>query len=485
MAFELEETTVAHLKAAYQSREVSCREVVEAYLDRIQRFDTNGPMINSIIAVNPRVLEDADHADSQIRRTGILRSLEGVPVILKDQIDTAGMPTTLGSVLFRDYVPDRDATVVTRLKNAGALILAKATLGELGGGDTHGTLYGSTRNPYDRARTVGGSSGGPAAAMSCNFGVIAVGQEAFASIRRPASWTCTVGMRPTSGLVSRAGSYGGGPSMSSSLGPIARCVADLACILDVLVGYDPEDSSTALGVGKPPSSYGEFLHLGALRGARLGVLREPIGQYSEPSSPDFAAVDRSYRDALQELAAGGATLIDPVVIPDIRMAVDQRYATADDVDATFNEYFNRSQNAPFVNAEALRIAAETANAMRPRLSPPRGTMEEGIRVRDKLFIAVLKVMTDLGLDAIVHKSVEHQPTLIADGINPPYVNGKGAPFLNTFLQFLSAMTVPSGFTEDLLPTGITFLGRPYDEGRLIALAYDYEQATRHRRSPTL
>ena len=176
--------------------------------------------------------------------------LHGVPVVLKDQIDVAGMATTMGSVLFKDYFPDRDAFVIERLRRAGAVILAKATLGEMGGGDTHGSLFGSTRNPYALDRTVGGSSGGTAAAITANLGAVGVGQEGFASIRRPSAWNSIVGMRPTAGLVSRGGVYSGWPGVQGVLGPMTRTVADAAALLDVIAGYDPEDPLTAMGVGK-------------------------------------------------------------------------------------------------------------------------------------------------------------------------------------------------------------------------------------------
>src|SRR5205814_1796876 len=176
-----------------------------------------GPTINAIITVNPRALEEANRLDAALKTSRFVSPLHGVPIIIKDQADVKGMPTTLGSVLFKNYYPDRDAFVVEKLKNAGAIILAKATLGELGGGDTHGSLFGSTRNPYDPQRTVGGSSGGPGAAVSANFSAVAVGQEGLASIRRPSGWNCKVGMRPMAGLVSRSGVLGGWPSVNGTL----------------------------------------------------------------------------------------------------------------------------------------------------------------------------------------------------------------------------------------------------------------------------
>src|SRR5687767_1255855 len=234
MSFNLIETSIADVHAAYKSGELTCRQLVQMYLDRIEAYDKKGPAINAIISVNGDALKEADRLDAVFKSSGFAGPLHGIPIIMKDQGDAAGMPTTLGSVLFKNYYPDRDAFVTEKLKKAGAIILAKATLGELGGGDTHGSLFGSTRNPYALDRTVGGSSGGPAATVAANFAVVSVGQEGYASIRRPAIWNSIVGMRPTAGLVSRSGVYGGWPEVMGSLGPMARNVSDLSILLDVM-----------------------------------------------------------------------------------------------------------------------------------------------------------------------------------------------------------------------------------------------------------
>src|SRR5438067_5472645 len=257
--FNILETAIDEVGRAYQSGQLTARQLVQLYLDRIEAYDKKGPTINAIITVNPRALEEANRLDAALKTSPFVSPLHGVPIIMKDQGDVAGMPTTLGSVLFKNYYPDRDAFVVEKLKKAGAIILAKATLGELGGGDTHGSLFGSTRNPYDLERTAGGSSGGPGASVSSNFSTLAVGEEGFASIRRPSTWNGVVGMRPTAGLVSRSGMYDGWPFVNGSLGPMARNVADLAKLLDVMVGYDPEDPVTARGVGHIPDTYRKFL----------------------------------------------------------------------------------------------------------------------------------------------------------------------------------------------------------------------------------
>ena len=234
--FNILETTIEDIHRAYASGELTCRELVQVYLDRIAAYDKQGPALNTIITLNSRALEEAEELDAQYKASGSTGTLHGIPFIVKDQADAKGMPTTLGSVLFKDYFPDRDSFVVERLRKAGAVILGKSALGEMAGGDTHGSLFGSTRNPYDLQRTVGGSSGGSAAAVAANFCAVAIGQEGLASIRRPAAWNSIAGMRTSAGLVSRGGVYGGWPSLAGSLGPMTRTVADTAAVLDAIVG---------------------------------------------------------------------------------------------------------------------------------------------------------------------------------------------------------------------------------------------------------
>lgn len=483
-SFHLLEAPVDAIQRAYKAGELSARDLVQLYLNRIRAYDSDGPKINSIITIHPDGLEEADRLDAAFRAAGPVGPLHGVPVILKDQIDARGTPTTLGSVLLKDYFPDRDAFVVEKLKRAGAIILAKATLGELGGGDTHGTLFGSTRNPYALDRTVGGSSGGPGAAISANFGAVAVGQEGFASIRRPSGWNSIVGMRPTAGLVSRSGVLAGWPGIAGSLGPMARTVRDLTVLLDVLAGYDPEDPLTALGVGHAPDGYLSFLDRGGLEGARIGVLREPMGRGSEPESEDFRKVSQVFERAVGELEKAGAALVDPIEIPRLNQLLAKRSAgDHGGAEAAWKVYVGRSAKQPFKSLKELLDTPGYSPKGSIRQSTA-GPDYEHLLAREELMITVLKVMADLELDAIVHKTVEHQPTLIRDGVNPPYVNTKGAPHLNTFLVYVPSISVPAGFTSDELPVGLTFLGRPYSDGTMIKFAYAYEQATLHRSPPS-
>jgi amidase len=486
--FRILEATIDDIHSAYKSGHLTCRQLVQMYLDRIEAFDKKGPAINAIITISSRALEDADRIDAAYKTSVPLGTLHGIPVVLKDQVDAKGMPTTLGSVLFKNYYPDKDAFVVEKLKNAGAIILAKTTLGELGGGDTHGSLFGSTRNPYALDRTVGGSSGGSGASVSANFATVGVGQEGLASIRRPSTWNSIVGMRTTAGLVSRSGVYSGWPERAGSLGPMGRTVRDLAILLDVMVGYDSEDPLTARGVGHIPESFTRFLDKNGLKGARIGIMRESMGYNSATDSDDFKQVTEVFNNAIAELKAAGAEIVDPIVIPKLNELLAKRAGNPTSGDEAFSLYYGRSVNPPFKSrAEAMQcpdfvqVSRGAQNRLRSSSDPIKHY--QYLIAQDELMINVLKVMADSQLDAIVHKSIEHQPTLIRDGLNPPYVNHRGAPHMNTFLVFVPTIVVPAGFTRDGLPAGISFLGRPYDDGKMIRLAYAYEQATHHRRPP--
>lgn len=493
--FTLIDATIADIHAAYAAGTLTCRALVEAYLERIETIDRNGPAINSIIAVNPKALEQADALDAAYAEGGPVGPLHGIPLAMKDQGDVAEMPTTMGSVLFEGHMPERDSFVTAKLREAGAIFIAKTTLGEMGAGDTHGSLYGSTRCVYDLDRTAGGSSGGSGASVSANLVAGAIGQEGFASIRRPSIWNGIAGMRPTAGLVSRGGVYAGWPSINGSLGPMARTVEDCAKLLDAMVGYDADDPSTARGVGQTPQemsgeSYAELLDGEALKGARIGVLRTVMGYHSEPESEDFLAVDALFNTAVDDLAKAGAEIVDPIEIPDLMALLGERAADAEADAEAFRLYAAGSANSPFATkAEAMAspLYEKTYHGVKMRWER-EGSAEKFnayLKARDELMTRMLAVMAELHLDAIVHKAVEHTPTPIVDGVNPPWTDQKGAPHINTFLVYVPSVVVPAGYTDAGLPAGITFLGRPYADAEMLMLAHGYEQATKHRRVPDL
>ena len=490
--FQVLETSVEEIHAAFKSGRLTARQLVQSYLDRIQAYDQQGPKINSIITINSKALEEADRLDAAFKRTGLMGPLHGIPVLVKDEIDTAGMPTTLGTVVFKDYRPPLDAFVVAKLKDAGAVILGKTTLSEFAAGDTYGSLFGATRNPYDLERTAGGSSGGSGAALAANFSPLALGEETSASIRRPGGWNAVVSMRPTAGLVSRTGMYDGWPTEHASMGPMALNVRDLAILLNLMVGYDPEDPLTALGVGHAPEDYTRFLSPSGLQGARIGVLRDVIGADSEPDSEDFKKVDAVFEKNVAELKSAGATVVDPIVIPNLKELLAKRMRHPELTDEALRVWLARNPGSPFKtrsdisnspDVDKIFPPAKAAQWKAPSEKTDLVAYGEYLSARQQLLIALLNVMAEHRLDAIVHTTVEHQPSLIRNGMNPPYESGKGVPSLNTFLVYVPVITVPSGFTTDNLPVGITFLGRPYSEGAMLRLAYGYEQATHHRIPP--
>jgi Asp-tRNA(Asn)/Glu-tRNA(Gln) amidotransferase A subunit family amidase len=490
--FQVMETSIDNVHAAYKAGTLTAHQLVQDYLDRINAYDKQGPNINAIITLNPHVLQDADTLDAAYKTSGLVGSMHGIPILVKDEIDVADLPTTMGTVVFKNYKPTRDAFVVQQLRKAGAIILGKTTLSEFAIGDTYGSMFGVTRNPYDLERTVGGSSGGSGAALAANFATVALGEETLASIRRPGGWNSIVTMRPTSGLVSRSGMWDGYPTDFAAMGPMARNVRDLARLLDVMVAYDPEDPQTALGFGQKRGSYTRYLDKNGLKGARIGILREPIGQATEPDSEDFRKVNDVFEKNIAELKAAGATIVDPIAIPDLKALLAKRVADTTASNEALELYLRRNPNSPFKNRQDIANSplldqSFPANKRNLWTAPYQPTdaakFGEYLKARNQLMTNILKVMADNRLDAIVHKTVEHQPTLIKDGINPPYVSQKGVPSLNTFLVYVSSMTVPSGFTADNLPVGITFFGRPYSEPVLLKLAYAYEQATHHRVPP--
>ena len=481
--FSLMETTIDDIHAAYKSGQLTSHQVVQMYLDRIEAYDQKGPAINSIITLNKNALAEADKLDAAFKQDGsFVGPLHGIPIILKDQVDAAGFPTTLGSILMKDYYPERDAFAIGQLRKAGAIILAKGTLAEFGGGNTWGSLFGATKNPYDLGRTAGGSSGGPGAAIAANFATVGVGEEGSASVRRPSTWNSLVGMHPSAGFVSRTGMWDGWPALFTSLGPMARTVRDLAILLDSMVGYDTEDPLTAAAYGIIPKTFTAFLDNNGLKGARLGILREAIGR-GDPSSDDFKRVETVFNKALEELKAAGAELVDPIVIPNV-MALMAKRTEGPYLDIS-TRLFLKSPNAPFHSRQDIpkqpgfdKVLARGRNIADPI---DERKYYEHLQAREELMFNVLKVMADNRLDAIVYKSIEMQPQLLSRGPDAP---NPGVPTLSTFLAFVPTITVPAGFTTDNLPTGITFQGRPYSDGTLIKLAYAYEQATHHRKQPT-
>src|SRR5712671_4744066 len=276
--FRLQEATIAGIHAAFAAGRLTCAQLTGLYLDRIAAYDMQGPALHAIITVNPKAMEVAAEMDRSYRESPAgTGALHCVPIILKDNFNTFDMPTTGGNVSMKTSVPPADAFTVARIRKAGALILAKANLQEFArGGMSISSLGGQVRNPYDLGRTPGGSSGGTGASVAANFAVLGTGSDTGQSIRSPASANNLVGIRPTRGLVSRAGIIPNSQTQDE-IGPITRTVTDAALLLDVMAGYDPADPITAFGNGHIPKSYAELLSKDALKGARIGVMSNMFG----------------------------------------------------------------------------------------------------------------------------------------------------------------------------------------------------------------
>ena len=332
-AFVLEEATITQIHAAFASGALTCSQLAADYLARIEAYDDAGPALNAILTVNERALETAAEMDARYAsdRSGV-GPLHCIPVVLKDNFDTADMPTTGGAVTLADAVPPDDAFVVRRLREAGALVVAKANLTELArGGTTVSSLGGQTRNPYDLTRTPGGSSGGTGAAIAANLGAIGTGTDTGQSIRSPASAGNLVGLRPTRGLVSRDGIIPFGTTQDAA-GPITRTVEDAARMLDVIAGYDPDDPITAFSLDKMPASYTDSLVPGGLAGARIGVLDDFFG-----TEPRHTQVNEVTEAAIGQMAALGAAMIR-IRIPGIVELTQDLAVSAFEAKIAFDAY---------------------------------------------------------------------------------------------------------------------------------------------------
>jgi amidase len=282
----LDEASIRTVHAALDARKVTCVQVVQHYLDRINAYDDRGPALGAIISINARAVEAAAQMDRLDRARRANRPLHCIPVVLKDNFHTADMPTTGGSVTFKNLQTANDGFVVKKLRDAGAIIIAKANLHELArSGTTVSSLGGQTRNPYDLTRTPGGSSGGTGAAIAANFGVLGTGSDTGQSVRSPSSANGIVGLRPTRGLISRAGIMPFSTTQDEA-GPMTRTVEDVARMLDVMVGYDPNDPITAFSVGHIPATYTAELKPGGLKGARIGLLTDFIHAHDRDGRQD-------------------------------------------------------------------------------------------------------------------------------------------------------------------------------------------------------
>lgn len=474
------EASIASIQTAMETGRLTSEELVGLYLARIHQYDDEGPKLNSIIQVNDKAIALAKELDAERSKLGARGPLHGIPVILKDNFDTADMPTTGGSLALKDSIPDDDAYQVEKLREAGAIILAKANLHEFAFGyTTSSSIGGQTLNPYNLTRVPGGSSGGTGASIAASFAAVGMGSDTGGSIRVPASFNSLVGIRPTIGLSSRDGIMPLALTQDTG-GPIARTVADAAAVLDATVGYDPNDVTTASSVGRVPDSYLDYLDANGLQGARIGIVREVFGTDSE--------INTVMTKAIQELKQGGATLVDNIAIPNFKEINTFGSLSAWEFKFQFNDYLaGLGDDRPYGKLSDIIATglfdpsiAEQLKERDAKESLEDETYKDIVLYRTRLAQqAVLKMMADYDLDALIFPTSAKQ--IVELGGNQTIGDGFK---LSSFTGY-PTVTVPAGFTTDNMPVGMDFIGRPFSEPTLIKLAYSFEQGTQHRRAPEL
>jgi amidase len=475
--FEVHEQSITDLQAAQTAGRVTSRGLVDSYLARIQAYDQAGPRLNSIVLLNPRAREEAEALDRERAEKGPRGPLHGIPVLIKDNYDTADMPTSGGALALATLQPAADAVQVAKLRRAGAVILGKTTMHELASGITNiSSLTSQTRNPYDLYRTPGGSSGGTGAAIGASFAAAGMGSDTCGSIRIPAANQNLVGLRGTHGLSSRTGVM---PLSSTQdiAGPLARTVTDLAIMLDATVGADPADAITKESAGHIPKTYREALVAGGLKGARIGVLRSLWG--AAPEDEEVAIV---IRRALDNMKTQGAEVID-IAVPGLDDLLRDSSVIADEFKFDLMAYLARQPNAPVKSLgeiidRGLHHEALDAN-FRLRNAPEKKETEhyrQAMVKRRAARAAVLATLEEQRIDVLAYPTMRRKPASIGDaqiGSNCQLSATTGLP----------AISIPAGFTTDGLPIGLELLGGAWTEPTLLKYAYAWEQSAKPRRAP--
>ena len=498
--FQVEEATIAQIHAALKARTLTCRGLVDQYLARIQAFDKSGPRLNAIVVVNPRAREDADQKDQALAQGKVDGALFCIPAIVKDNFETIGLQTAAGSLALEGFVSTKDAFQVKRIKDAGAIVLAKSNMAEFAFSPyetVSSILPGYTRNPYALDRVTAGSSGGTAAAVASSFGAIGLGSDTGNSIRGPSSHQALAGIRSTMGLTSRGGVV---PLnlLADIAGPMTRTLADAVAILQVIAGPDPDDpvtiADTSLAqafspAGRPTSipSYAAALRTDGLKGKRIGILRQAYER--DTTDPDIVKV---FMAAVDDLKRAGAVIVDSARVELDQVRRLQGAGTCGGFKHDVNRWLaSHADRVPMKDLAAVVQSRRFHPSVQRRLEQSQEGAENGLETpackaeadyRARVRTAVLTTMDAEKLDGFVYPTWSNPPRLIGD-LNTPH--GDNSQFFSPTTGF-PAINVPMGYTRGgILPAGITFFGRPWDEAGLISLAFAYEQATHHRRPPKL
>lgn len=493
-AVELHQATIADLNAAFKAGTLTSEQLIQRFLARIEAYDRKGPALHAVMALNPKALETARALDAERKAKGPRSPLHGIPVVLKDNVDTADMPTTGGSVLLEGSVPPDDAFIVKKLRDAGAIILAKVNLSEFASAAPLSSLGGQTFNPHDLARTPSGSSGGTGAAIAAGYAVLGIGTDTGGSVRGPSTANGIAGLKPTLGLLSRDGIIPLALSFDTA-GPMARSVYDIAAMLGVMAGPDTADPVTARGQGQARADYTSGLNSGALKGARIGVARDFMGADEE--------VDWVVESALDAMRRAGATTVDvryprwildgkgefynAIRWPEFPVQIAQYLATTGPkYPKTIDDLIEKARQFPSIgDSGVVPNNPRWALFVREKSS---GTLEDPryLAVRDHVLPAVRMVveaiLSEQKLDAIVYPTSTTRTPLLAGPSSPSAVpSATNIANLTGFPDLI----VPAGFTSGALPVGISFFGPAFSEPKLLSLGYAFEQATKARRLPRL
>lgn len=489
---ELTTATIAELNDAMDAGAITAERLVELCLARMDRYDDGGPRINAVITRNPAALDRARALDRERAVDGPRSPLHGIPVVVKDNIDTADLPTTAGSFLLDGSLPPDDAFVVRRLREAGAIVLAKVNLSEFASGGAMSSLGGTTRNPHDPARTPSGSSGGTGAAIAAAYGFVGLGSDTGGSVRWPSTANGIVGLKPTMGLVSRDGVVPLALSFDT-VGPMARSVHDVAVGLTVLAGPDPADAATAAGAGQSHADYREFLDAEALDGARLGLARDFLGADNE--------VDWVVLAAVEAMRTAGAEVVE-IRFPEWLLEVEDDLYTAvrwpefrhqiENYLATLEEGFPRDLDEIVARSRTLasRDGGLAPNPGRWSLflrenASGEVTSATHVALREHGLPLVRAVVDGLfdehELDAIVYPTSPTRPARLDrdPGVGRP----TPSPVRLANLSGFPDLILPAGFTGGGLPVGVSFLGRAFSEPRLLGLGYALERLLAAHRVP--
>lgn len=479
------EATISQIHEGYRSGDLTAHDVVEYYLNRIESYD-QPTRLNAITVIDKNALKRADELDDEFRRTGILRPLHGIPILVKDNFDTHDMQTAGGSLAMKGSLPPDDAFQIKKLREAGAIIIAKTNMAEWAFSNvvTVSSVSGITRNPYDLTRVPAGSSGGTAAGTAANFAVLGMGTDTGNSIRGPASHNCLVGIRSTMGLTSRDGII---PLYlrNDIGGPLARTVEDAVRVLGVIAGYDTADPITKLSEGRIPDNYTQFLVKDGLKGARIAVFRRYID--AETADPQIKEITEK---AISDLKNLGAEIIDPFDIPDYDKLIEDTWKNVFQYDLnnylkslgdkapyhSLREIYDSGLYLPYVK-EGIEEELKYSTPPGER-NPPVGDLYN-TKGNNAFREALLKEMDKYKIDAVIYPTWSNPPRKIGDMKSP---DGDNSQYLSPQTG-MPAITVPSGFTKENLPVGLTFLGRLFGEPQIIKFAYSFEQATKHRKPP--